>query len=95
MSFTPIHEVIDRVLKKYKFDGDIDAYKVFSIWNDIVGTKIAEHAKPVKIREKVLYVSVDDPLWLAQIKYVKYHIIEKLCKNIKADIFRDIKFFLK
>ncbi|HOP86257.1 MAG TPA: DUF721 domain-containing protein [Syntrophorhabdaceae bacterium] len=95
MPFTPIHEVIDRVIKKYRIDGDIDAYKVFSVWNDIVGTKLSGHAKPVKIKEKVLYVSVDDPLWLAQIKYIKQDIIEKLCIAIKDDIFRDIKFFLK
>jgi len=95
MPFTPINEVIDRVIKKYRIYGDIDAYKVFSIWNDIVGTKLAGHAKPVKIKEKVLYIAVDDPLWLAQIKYIKHDIIDKLCIAIKDDIFKDIKFFLK
>lgn len=95
MPFTPIHEVINRVLKKYRLNGDIDAYRVFSIWNNIVGKKVADHARPVRIKEKVLYVEVDDPLWLAQIKYIKHDILKKLCNAIKDDIFRDIKFFLK
>ncbi|MCX7965188.1 MAG: DUF721 domain-containing protein [Syntrophorhabdaceae bacterium] len=95
MAFTPVGVVIERIIKRYRLNGDIEAYKVFSVWEDIVGTQIASHARPVKIKEKMLYVMVDDPLWLAQIKYIEYEIIKKLCNAIKDDVFRDIKFFLK
>lgn len=95
MPFTPISEVLEKVIKKYKPDTDLEAYRVFSMWNDIVGPKIGEHTKPLKIKEKILYVIVDDPLWLAQIKYIKQDVLKKLCDNIKNNVFKDIKFFLK
>jgi len=96
MSFVSLKNVVGKVLKENNLiTSDIDAYQVFNIWGEIVGERLAEHSKPVRISEHKLYVEVDDPLWLAQVKYMKIDIIEKIDRRIKKGTFKDLKFFLK
>ncbi|HOV89863.1 MAG TPA: DUF721 domain-containing protein [Syntrophorhabdaceae bacterium] len=95
MALISVGSIIGKVLKKCKLPDDLDAYKAFSLWENIVGDKIAMHAKPAKIKGRILYIEVDDPLWLAQMKYMKLDILEKLERQIKDGVFQDIKFYLK
>jgi predicted nucleic acid-binding Zn ribbon protein len=95
MAFTTVRGVVEKVLKKYKLNGDIDAYRVFQVWNDLVGDRIAAHARPTRIDGYFLYVEVDDPLWLTQLKYMKTEILGKIDVMIKRGVFRDLRFYLK
>lgn len=95
MAFVSVQDTLQRVLKSYRLSVDMDAYKVFSLWDDIVGRRMADHAVPSKIMEKTLYVEVDDPLWLSQIKYMKGDILGKIDVRIRRGLFQDLKFYLK
>jgi predicted nucleic acid-binding Zn ribbon protein len=95
MPFFALKKVVQRVLREYNFTEDIDAYRVFSLWEDIVGEKMADHTKPVRINERILYVEVDDPLWLTQLKYMKVDILNKIDMRIKKGVFKDVRFYLK
>jgi predicted nucleic acid-binding Zn ribbon protein len=48
-------------------------------WPVIAGGQIAQHTRPVQIREQILYVYADHPGWLAEIRrFPKNHILKKL-----------------
>ncbi len=95
MPFTPLKRVLDSVLKEHKLASDIDAYKIFSLWGEIAGPTVATHSRPVRLNGPTLYVEVDDPIWLSQLRYMKRQILERIDERIKPGIFRDLKFFLK
>ena len=95
MTFTSVKNILESVLGEQDLSGDIEAYKVFSKWNDIVGARVAAHTRPVRLTRNVLYVEVNDHLWLAQLKYMKSDIIKKLEGRTKPGLFKDLKFFLK
>jgi predicted nucleic acid-binding Zn ribbon protein len=95
MAFTPLNKVLESVLGEQDLSAGIEAYKVFARWNEIVGTKVAAHAQPVRLTRNVLYVEVNDHLWLTQLKYMKSDILKKLESGIKKGLFTDLKFFLK
>jgi predicted nucleic acid-binding Zn ribbon protein len=95
MAFTPLTKVLESVLGEKNLSGDIEAYRVFEKWDDIVGKKVGNHTRPVRITRDILYVEVNDHLWLAQLKYMKGDMIKKLEKSIKPGLFKDLKFFLK
>jgi predicted nucleic acid-binding Zn ribbon protein len=95
MAFTPLKKVLESVMREQDFSGDIEAYRVFSQWGEIVGQKLAAHTQPVRLSRKVLYVEVDDHLWLAQLKYMKTDMLDRLDRGIKPGLFSDLKFFLK
>ena len=94
MAFVPLRVSLAKILKKHNIK-DLDETKVYSSWPRIVGEKMAAHATPVRTTQKVLYVEVDDPLWLSQLKYMKIDIMEKIETTVKEGFIKDIRFFLK
>jgi predicted nucleic acid-binding Zn ribbon protein len=94
VAFTELKSILDSVLKEHNF-GDVDTHKVFCQWKDLAGPKVSAHATPVRMSKRILYVEVDDPVWLAQLKYMKADIMNKIDRQIKTDLFSDLKFFLK
>ena len=95
MGFTPLKRILESVLSEQNLSGSIEAYQVFAKWDHIVGKKVADHTRPVRITRDVLYVEVNDHLWFAQLKYMKGDILKKLEDRIRKGLFTDLKFFLK
>jgi len=95
MSFTPLKRVLESVLKEHKLTSDIEAYRVFAQWGEIAGPAVATHCRPVRLNGDTLYVEVDDPVWLAQLRYMKEEILRKIDEQVKPGIFKDLKLFLK
>ncbi|HEY3275270.1 MAG TPA: DUF721 domain-containing protein [Syntrophorhabdaceae bacterium] len=93
--FSTVRGVIEKVLKKYRLNGDLDAYRVFSLWEELVGNRIARHARPVRIDGRALLVEVDDPLWLTQLKYMKHDILGKIDITIRKGVLTEMRFYLK
>lgn len=96
MAFYSLQRVLKKVLKECNLPAhNIDAYKIFHLWEEIAGEGLANHATPVRIDDRILYVEVDDPAWLTQVRYMKLDILAKIGVRIKKGIFKDIRFFLK
>lgn len=94
MAFTPLQKTLAKVLKGYRIN-DMESIRVFSLWKEIVGEKMAGHCQPVRITGGILYVEVDDPVWLTQLRYMKIDIQEKIEEKLKKNVLKDIRFFLK
>lgn len=94
MAFTPIQKTMARVLKRFNIR-DLESLKIFAAWERIAGEKLAAHCQPVRIVRGVLYVEVDDPIWLAQLKYMKVDIQNKITETLQKETVKDIRFFLK
>ena len=95
MPFTPLKRILEGVLREKAFRGDIEAFRVFGEWEQIVGQPLASHTRPARLTEKYLYIEVDDHLWLAQLKYMKADMLRKIDRALKPGLFEDLKFFLK
>ncbi len=94
MAFTPIQKTLARVLKGFNIK-DLESIKIFAIWDRIAGEKLAAHCQPVRIDRGILYVEVDDPIWLAQLKYMKIDIQNKITDTLEKETLKDIRFYLK
>ncbi|MCX8023227.1 MAG: DUF721 domain-containing protein [Syntrophorhabdaceae bacterium] len=95
MAFVSIKKALETVLKEYNLKEDLNIYRVFYHWSEIVGEKIGDHTKPNRIKNGILYIEVDDPLWLTQLKYMKEEMVEKFEKMVEKGSLKDIKFYLK
>src|ERR1700722_18757754 len=51
---------------------------VFSGWADLVGPDVAAHARPISLREGVLVVSVDQPGWATQLRYLSAELLRRV-----------------
>jgi hypothetical protein len=46
-------------------------------WVDVVGDDVAAHARLVSVRDGVLTVAVDDPIWATQLRYLETAVVER------------------
>lgn len=64
-------------------------------WPLIAGEQIAQHTRPVHIREEILHIWADHPGWLVEIRRLpKHHFLKKLETVPGMPTVRDIRFML-
>jgi predicted nucleic acid-binding Zn ribbon protein len=95
MALVALKGTLDKVLRECRLTEDPETLRVFFLWKGLVGEKVADHARPIRVRGGILFVEVDDPLWLTQLKYMKADIVQKIHTNIKAGVLKDMRFFLR
>jgi predicted nucleic acid-binding Zn ribbon protein len=51
---------------------------VFSQWERLVGPEIAAHACPTSLRDGALVVTVDQPAWAAQLRFMTGDLVARI-----------------
>lgn len=72
------------------FSDKLRQYRAFQIWEAVVGPQIAAHAHPARIRDGVLEVKVDQPVWMQQLQLLKPRILQQLNQQLEGTGLRDI-----
>ena len=90
--FEHISGIIDDVLKTYRQESDGELIQAWHIWDDIVGDIIAQNAKPVAFKGRVLLVHVSSSTWIHQLQFLKAEMIEKLNNALGKKLIDDLKF---
>ena len=60
----------------------IEQHQVWFIWDKVVGSQIAAHARPASIRNNVLEVRVDHAVWMQQLQLLKPQLLAKLNREL-------------
>jgi hypothetical protein len=84
--------VLDQSLKRLDLGARLDEYGVWPIWNDIVGTTVANNAQPEKIRNGTLFIKVSSPVWMQQLQYMKEMMADKLNQRLGSTVVKNIFF---
>jgi predicted nucleic acid-binding Zn ribbon protein len=74
----PLAESLDRVARALGGPGAPALGSVFSHWDDIVGPAVAGHSWPVSMRDGVLVVAVDEPVWHTQLTYLQADLVGRV-----------------
>jgi predicted nucleic acid-binding Zn ribbon protein len=89
----PTSNLVPLVMKKLGLEQRLQQSQVFYLWATIVGTDIARHAQPVSLRNNLLVVAVDHPVWLQELsRYHKPLILQKVQERVGKKAVRDICF---
>ena len=83
-------DILKSFLNKNDLDDKIGQYKIFNNWENLVGEKIAENAKPSKIVNNILYVKVENPSWKTELNLMRYDLLKNINKN-SNNKFKSIK----
>ena len=59
-------------------------------WVELVGASLAAHSSPVNLRGGVLRISVDDPAWASQFRYLADGLVEALTERVTGAAVREI-----
>ncbi len=76
----PLSGALDRVAKRFGAPRSGALAAVFARWEEIVGEGVAQHARPLSLRDGALVVGVDEPGWATQVKYLTATLLERLAE---------------
>jgi len=65
-------------------------YRAWEVWEKVVGPQIASHARPLRLREGVLEVRVDQPIWMQQLRLMAPEILQKLNRALGEELIREL-----
>jgi predicted nucleic acid-binding Zn ribbon protein len=86
-------DLLDGLLHGWGLDERLKQYRALIVWDEVVGPQIAAHTRPEKIRDGILEVSVDQPVWMQQLQLLKPQLLNKLNARLGDSPLRDL--FLK
>ncbi len=87
-----IGNIINRVLKTYRYESDEDLAQVWSLWDSAVGETISKNTKPSAFKGKLLLVNVASSTWMHQLQFLKKNIIKKINDSLGKRLVEEIKF---
>ena len=89
----PASQLVPQVMKKLGLEQRLRESQVSFQWPEIVGTEVAHHAQPVSLRNGLLVVAVDHPVWLQELsRYHKPLLLQKVQQRVGKKAVRDIRF---
>jgi len=65
-------------------------YRAWQVWEQVVGPQIASHARPLRIRDGILEVRVDQPIWMQQLRMMAPQILQKLNAALGEELIREL-----
>ncbi|SEA24013.1 Protein of unknown function [Desulfuromusa kysingii] len=74
--------LLKRILGQPGFGEQLNRHQAWLVWDQLVGEQIAARARPFKLRQGVLEVQVDHPVWMQQLQMMKPQILEKIAAKI-------------
>lgn len=89
-----IQEILEQTLKNLELDLPAKKYSVLNFWDEIVGEKIAQKAKPSRFWGDTLVVSVTSHPWMTELTHMKSFILKKMHEKVENCPFRNIRFEL-
>ncbi len=67
--------------------------KVRGVWGRAVGPEIAAHTSPLACRDRLLIISVDSPVWKAELaQFHREKILRALSEVLGSEEIRDLRF---
>jgi predicted nucleic acid-binding Zn ribbon protein len=90
---SPASQLVPQVMKKLGLEERLRQSQVFFSWSEIVGAENASHAQPISLRNGLLVVTVDHPVWKDELsRYHKPLILQKVQERVGKKTVRDICF---
>ncbi len=89
---TTIFEIIQRMHERFLSYEGYQRALVEKYWEEIVGSVAKRHSRPQKIRDNILYISVDSSVWNQSLFMEKRRVIENINRHFPRKIVADLKF---
>tara|TARA_B100000809_G_scaffold262682_1_gene314173 strand:+ start:2347 stop:2628 length:282 start_codon:yes stop_codon:yes gene_type:complete len=82
MSDSPLKETIDRLLRAYGYQDQLDEIELIKIYKEEVGQLFANHTQNIAFKNNILYVKLDSASLKQELNYVKEGLVLKINKRI-------------
>ncbi len=91
-NFVHIGSILENIMDGSRGDFDIRLTRIWDMWDGIVDPHIAENARPVAFKGKLLIVHASSSSWINHLQYLKMDIISQINNALGKRLVNDIKF---
>lgn len=85
-------KILERLTSRMGIAARLEREKAVVVWEEAVGKNIARRARALSLRNDILFVQVQNSVWLQELSLLKEGIIEKVNTLVGKDVVRDIVF---
>lgn len=85
-------DALTQLVQSLGIEKQVEQYKIFDVWNDVVGQQVAKVAQPERLQNGVLFVNVNNAPWRNELTFRKREILEKIHEYTHSNSITDIKF---
>jgi hypothetical protein len=82
--------VIRSLFREQGLETRMRRYQAWQVWEKVVGPQIAARARPARMRDDILEIRVDHPVWMQQLQLMKPKIIARLNAAIGEPLIKDL-----
>ncbi len=90
----PIGKILTEVLRDLGLSKKLLEQRAVVEWSDIVGRRVAEHARALRVDNGRLFVEVDSSVWLQELTLMKRSILRQINDRIGRTAIDNIHFVL-
>jgi hypothetical protein len=90
--FTPLGEIVDKMMKAYRLDGKLKEIEVLNKWEEMMGKAVALRTRSLFINGKVLILELDSSVMREELHNGKSIIIQRVNETAGFEIINDIWF---
>ncbi len=93
-NFKDLKSILNSILRKTEGAPHQEQYRIWDIWNEVVGPHIAKRARPETVRKGVLIINVISSVWMQELGFMKGEILERIQQRLGFSVINDIRFRL-
>jgi predicted nucleic acid-binding Zn ribbon protein len=79
-------EALDRVSRGLGLPPAAATARLVQAWPDVVGEAVAAHTRPRWVRDGILSLVVDDPVWAAQLRWLEGDLLARVAEVTGPDV---------
>lgn len=88
---TPLARALDELTGQLGMAPTAHLSAVFAHWDEVAGPVVSAHARPIGLRDQVLYLEVDGPGWATQLRVLEHDLVQRLAAHLGPDSVRSVR----
>jgi len=73
-----VREILTGVLSRLGLERDLDDYRIWEAWDELVGPAVARNAQPVRLDARRLVVAVKNNMWMQELGLLRTNLVERI-----------------
>ena len=90
MTPSRLGDVLRAALARLPIAQQLADHAVWAKWEAVVGPTIAAHAAPRRLQRGILLVTVDSPMWMVELQFLKHDLRQRLNAAVGRNVVRDV-----
>ena len=94
MSVEPVALPLSRLMSRLGLEQGLLGWRAVEEWTEVVGPRLADHARAVGFRDGALLVEVEGSAWMHELGFLKRELIRRINRHLGSECVREVRFFV-